>query len=147
MSPKSPKNPKNPKNTMRVGDKIKILKSNPEKAGPVRKGDVGTVDSFYETGFNYTVDEYYWSASFNQEGKTWSLILTKEAKTFKVGERVVVYDSRLIGLRQVAIVSELRDPNGFYKKALVVKDIKRSDYDYEELIVHPSQVRKLRKKA
>jgi len=136
MSPKSPKNPKNPKNTMRVGDKIKILKSNPEKAGPVRKGDVGTVDSFYETGFNYTVDEYYWSASFNQE-----------AKTFKVGERVVVYDSRLIGLRQVAIVSELRDPNGFYKKALVVKDIKRSDYDYEELIVHPSQVRKLRKKA
>jgi hypothetical protein len=160
--------------SVKVGDKIRILENNPQGASLVKKGDIVTVKSLYYERFHYCVEgkvtnKWTWAADYDQKGKTWSKIKTKDKdpelsgrdesfwndqykqfkdKTFKVGERVVVYDSRLEGLRQVATVSAVKDPNGFNKKALLVHGVKRVDNDcYDELIIHPRQVRKLKVKT
>jgi hypothetical protein len=160
--------------SVKGGDKIKILKNNPQEAGSVKKGDVATVKNVYSNSFTYYIDgeattEWLWRADYDQEGKTWEKVVGKtkastssardesfwadqvkqaksKDKTFKVGERVVVYDSRLRPMRQVATLTLLRDPNGHHPKAFCVIGVKRVDYpSTDELILHPKQVRKIKK--
>lgn len=64
---------------------------------------------------------------------------------FKVGDRVAVYDSRMLNGRQVGIVTMTRDPNGHHKIAMVVDKVRRYD-KYGEIIVHPKQCRKIKVK-
>ena len=65
---------------------------------------------------------------------------------FKVGQRVAVYDSRLVDIRQVGVVESLTDPNGFYKSVLYVVGVKRRD-TYDGIIVSTKQCRRLKGKS
>jgi hypothetical protein len=64
---------------------------------------------------------------------------------FEVGDRVAVYDSRLEGGRQVTTV-DCFDPNRNNPGSVCVAPVRRVDNDFDELIVQPQQLRKLKPK-
>ena len=65
---------------------------------------------------------------------------------FKVGQRVAVYDSRVLNNRQVGKIASLKDPNGFMKEALWITGIERKDHYGNEIIVNPKQCRRIKTK-
>ncbi len=156
-----------------VGGKIKILTNNPQNAdalagdiGIVTKTNISSF--IYVLEKDIKKPHLDWIADYDQEGITfekfeyvkinwqvsedfkplWSpndgvVTFTSTTGGFALGQRVAVYDSRLVSQRQIGTVSSLEDPNGSHKEALVIEGIKRYD-EYTEIIVHPKQCRKLK---
>ena len=65
---------------------------------------------------------------------------------FKIGQKVAVYDTRLVDGRQVGVLTSMTDPNGSSKSAFLVEHLNRVD-GYQEIIVNPKQVRRIKERA
>lgn len=66
---------------------------------------------------------------------------------FKIGDKVAVYDSRLVDGRQIGIVDSF-DPNSNSPGSICISSVKRVDHKYiSEVIVNPKQCRMIKIKS